>query len=286
MRIDGNTKVYGIIGNPVSHSFSPAMHNAAFEETGFNGVYVPLPVTNPSRLGHALDQLSIAGASVTIPWKLHALRMAKKNDPVARLSGAANTLYRDSSGALWATNTDGYGAVLSLKKEGIDLTGKKVAILGAGGSARAIVAALLPELPAEIIVAARREDAARSLLQKFSGMVKFSLLRYAGFSHGFVDSDIIIHTTPAGMKGGPAPDEIVIPVNTLRPGQVIFDIVYNPHETPLIRAALARSLHVVYGNRMLLYQGVAQFEIFTGLTAPVQAMESALVRQLKERHGP
>ncbi len=285
MRIDGNTKVYGIIGNPVSHSFSPAMHNAAFEATGFNGVYVPLPVINPSRLGHALDQLSIAGASVTIPWKVHALKIAKAVDPQAKLSGAANTLYRDSAGILRATNTDGSGAVLSLVKDGVEIKGKKIAVLGAGGSARAIVAALLAESPQEIMVAARREQAARALLRSFSGLAKSTSLRYTGFSEGFADSDILIHTTPAGMKGGPAPDEIVIPVNTLRGGQVLFDIVYNPHETPLIRAALARNVHVVYGDRMLLYQGVAQFELFTGLTAPVQAMESALLRQLKERHG-
>lgn len=285
MKIDGHTQIFGIIGNPLAHTFSPAMHNAAFAALGINAVYLPFPMENLSGLKHALKQLNIRGLSVTIPHKLTVRRVIDKIDELAEDSGSVNTLFWDK-GELSGTNTDGYGAVLALKKEDIILQGKKVLIIGSGGSARAIAVAVARENPSAITILSRRKAPATEIIRLIRNhntaiQLHHSFLRdESGFLIDTArEADVIVQTTPAGMQGHGADSELSpLPFEAFRPDHTVFDIVYNPRKTPFVRNASKAGSRIVYGYKMLLYQGVKQFEIFTGQEAPVDVMEKALLK--------
>lgn len=279
--ITGESQVFGIIGNPVSHSISPMLHNRAFERAGFHGVYVPFAVdrTGPF-LKTALLHLGLGGVSVTIPHKVWAARASDIRDPLVEITGAANTiLVREKHRVkrLEAYNTDGPGAVRALKTALPDLSGKRILVAGYGGSARAIVGQLLlTEKPGRIAIHGRNRAKIRSFINFFKK--KNSPKRGGGLSFkpdclSFFDEsadeqaafDIIINTTPLGMKGFDL--ALPVPEGMLRPGMVVMDIVYVPEMTPLLEAARAKKARIVPGYLMLLYQALLQYELFTDLQA-------------------
>jgi shikimate 5-dehydrogenase len=310
MNIDAETRLYGIIGNPLSHTFSPAMHNAAFAARGINAVYLAFPVHNLTHLKYSMRQFNIQGLSVTIPYKISIRRLLDRIEPLALQIGSVNTIRWGSEGLLEGYNTDGPGAILALKTEKVSLKGKKVLVLGSGGSARSIGFALAQEKPAQIGILARNEvmamQLARNLIlngetsnvvvytqaknqpgQKSSAGLKTQKARNGKnqlllHTEELRAYDLIINTTPMGMKGSESAALSPLSAHELHRHQTVFDIVYNPTYTPLLKTAKKRGCGIVLGYKMLLYQGALQFELFTGQKAPIQEMEKALLKQMKK----
>lgn len=299
MNIDAKTKLFGIIGYPLAHSFSPAMHNAAFEATGYNGVYLAFEQKNLLQLKHTLHQFHVHGLSVTIPHKQKVRRIADHLDPLALQIGSLNTLVRNSGG-LWAGyNTDGLGAVKAIEESGFNIQGKKVLIIGNGGSARAIAFALCEKRPAQIGFLTRNQIPSQKLKQGLK-LMKYcppiELLQFPNekwksrvVKHKYILNDpqqiekydLIIHATPAGMKHHPLEAASLLSSDFLFKHQTLFDIVYNLPVTPLMQLAKKKKMNVIQGYKMLLYQGVLQFELFTKTEAPEQVMEKALLQAMK-----
>ncbi len=271
--INSRTELYCIFGNPVRHSISPLMHNAAFSETGIDAVYLAFEPLSIRDAVSAMKSLGIRGASVTIPFKIDVIRHLDDIDPLAASIGSVNTLV-NSAGRVSGYNTDGYGAARSIEQCGVRLDAITCLIIGNGGSARAI-AFTLADNGASIIIAGRNESRIAGLaadLQKRSPSARSILLEDLDTS--FMDSvDVIINTTPVGMT----PDTGSTPVDTslINARHVVFDIVYAPHETMLLAAARERGCRVVYGVDMLVFQGARQFELWTGRNAPVEIMRRA-----------
>lgn len=271
MAISGKTKLYGILGNPVSHSLSPVMHNAAFAATGINGVYIPFQAPDIAAAVIGIRGLGVLGASVTIPHKEQVMELLDTIDPVARKIGAVNTIVRNGD-RLSGMNTDWLGATSALEEK-ISLSGSKVVILGAGGSARAIGFGL-QEKGAEFILASRTESRGRALADEIDcpwiSLTETDKMR----------GDILINATSVGMvpevENSPVPDSI--PANF----KVVMDIVYAPLKTRLLATAETAGCEIINGLEMLLYQGVAQFEMWTGEKAPVDIMRKALLDALKK----
>lgn len=278
MAIDGDTKLYGIIGNPVSHSLSPAMHNAAFASLGENRVYLPFPVDsdNVRAAIDGLKALKVRGASVTIPHKEKIIDYLDKIDPLAAKIGAVNTINREGDNGsivLCGYNTDWLGALTPLKKA-IQLEGNRVILLGAGGSARAIGFGLREE-DAEIVLCSRTETRGRNLAADLG--CEWLSLHDISAARG----DVLINATSVGMY--PGDDEIPLPVSELDKYKVVMDIVYAPLKTKLLRAAEEVGCMTINGLEMLLYQGVAQFELWTGIAAPVDLMRQVLNEAVRNK---
>lgn len=269
MQINGKTKIYGIIGNPVSHSLSPSMHNRAFEVLGENRVYVPFHVDDLIAAVQGLRGLPIGGVSVTIPFKEPVMELLDEIDPIAAKIGAVNTIAvrrEGSSVTLFGTNTDWVGSNKALQNH-LELKGSRAVILGAGGAARAIGFGLL-EAGAAIEIQSRTEKRGRLLAEQLG--CPWSPLD----STPNREANILINSTSVGM----APDNEVSPLakDQLDGFEVVMDIVYVPLQTRLLRDAAALGCSCVDGLEMLLYQGVAQFELWTGLEAPVEVMRQEL----------
>lgn len=268
--IDANTIVCAVIGSPIRHSFSPALHNAGYTHLGLNAVYVAFEVTDVKRACDGIRALGIKGASVTIPHKVAIMKYLDKIDPLAQKIGAVNTVI-NKKGTLIGYNTDWVGALTALQEK-TKLIGKKVLVLGAGGAAKAIIAGLLTEnLP--ITVAVRDVKKAQKALKRFNKIT------IEPITHETIErSDIVINTTPVGMH--PREKQSLVPSAALHKGQVVFDIVYNPKETKLIRDATEKGCTIVYGYKMLLYQAIDQFRLMTDENPPIAVMEKALMKTL------
>lgn len=270
MDINGSTKIYGIIGNPVTHSLSPAMHNAAFTALEENRVYVPFPVTRLDGVLVALRNLGLSGLSVTIPYKEAVLACLDEIDPAAARIGAVNTIQvreRGGERVLFGTNTDWLGANRALAEE-ISLAGSRAVILGAGGAARAIGFGLL-EAGAMVEIHSRTEKRGRALAEALD--CPWRPLDQTGLR----PAEILVNATSVGMT--PKAANSPVPRDALAAFAVVMDIVYSPLRTRLLRDAAAAGCRCVDGLQMLLYQGVAQCELWTGRTAPVAAMRAALL---------
>ncbi len=265
MLINGKTVLYGIIGNPVTHSLSPAMHNAALTAMAVNGVYLPFPAPDLEAAVTGIRGLGIQGVSVTIPHKEKVMPLLDEIDLVAARIGAVNTIAL-KDGKLIGMNTDWLGATRALEEEN-NLQGSQVVLLGAGGSARAIGFGLL-ERGATLVLCSRTESRGRSLADELD--CSWVSLTEAGNLSG----DILINATSVGMQ----PDIERTPVPGLRLShfQVVMDIVYAPLKTRLLQEAESAGCTIINGLEMLLYQGVAQFELWTGKPAPVSVMRQAL----------
>ncbi|MEM6458351.1 MAG: type I 3-dehydroquinate dehydratase [Planctomycetota bacterium] len=284
-RLTPDTAVYGVIGDPVGHSVSPAFHNAGFDATGFDGVYLPMPI--PPDYEHfkatvlcwlEYEPLHFRGASVTIPHKANLLRFVQEQggevEPLAAAIGAANTLAKRDDGSLYAGNTD-YAALLDATCAAMDidrngLAGVSVGVLGAGGAARAAVAAFTHH-DAEVTVYNRTAAKAEELAAVFGGGAA-PLDAVGQTAHR-----VWINTTPIGMW--PNVDATPIPPGSqgiLGPGVVVFDTIYNPAETVLLRDAAAAGCVTIPGREMFLRQGIAQFALWTGHTPPRDAFERVL----------
>jgi 3-dehydroquinate dehydratase/shikimate dehydrogenase len=268
------TRVYGLLGSDVLRSLSPAIQNRAFAERGLDAVYVPLQAESMDAFADALPALDLAGFSVTRPYKGEILRHLESVTPHAAEAGSANTVVvRD--GRLVGLSTDGDGVLVPLRKR-LDPAGRRVAILGAGGAARAAAFALVRS-GARVTVLARRPEQAAAVAAATHGetapLASFAALEW----------DVLVHATPLGS--GAFPGRIPVPAESLRPGTVVFDMVYEPRETPLLQAARSRGCVTIDGVEMLVAQAVGQFEAWTGVDAPVEAMTEAALAAIAEARG-
>lgn len=272
MRADAKTQLCGIIGNPVEHSLSPAMHNAAFEQLGLNFAYLAFRVEDVESAIRGVRALGLRGLSVTVPHKVAVIPFLDAVDPVAQSIGAVNTVVNEN-GHLKGYNTDWTGFVRSLEAH-VPAAGRPVVLLGAGGAARAIAFGLR-EKGARLTILNRTEELemARTLAAEigcpYGDLNRIDVVTAA---------DVVVNATSLGMA--PLQDRTVIDAAHLRPEQTVIDIVYNPMETRFLREAKARGCRTVPGYEMLLLQGVAQFELWTGKTAPVELMRTILVKRL------
>jgi len=269
MQINGTTELFGIIGMPVGHSLSPAMHNAAFAALGLNCVYLPLPARDAKDAVMAMKTFGIKGCSVTIPHKEEVVPFLDSIDPLAEKIGAVNTLVQ-KNGQIHGLNTDWIGANRALA-ETMPLKGKTVLLLGAGGSARAIGFGLL-EAEAKVVLASRTAARGRELAARL-GCPWRPLTDTRNLT-----ADILVNATSVGMR--PQMDAAPIDLTGLTNFQAVMDIVYAPLETKLLAAAGKKGLKTVNGLAMLLFQGAAQFELWTGQKAPVAVMRQALLASL------
>lgn len=286
MRIDGETKICALIGDPVEHTLSPCIHNAAFEHLGLNYVYVAFNV-KPRDLEKAIKGvlgLGIHGLNVTMPHKTRILSFLDRLDPNARLMGAVNTILNDH-GKLVGYNTDGVGALRALLEVEKDMKTKNVLILGAGGASRAISFALATKV-FKLVVMNRTFEKAVSLVfevkRKVGGRVKAREFTPEALSEEVRRADIIINATPIGMH--PQSNETPIPPELLRPDMTVFDLVYNPLETKLLKEAKKVGARTIDGLKMLVYQGAASFKIWTGIDPPLDVMLKAARREILS-HG-
>jgi shikimate dehydrogenase len=261
------------MGKPVSHSLSPAMHNTAFQKIGLNSVYVAFEV-EAENVPRALDgfrALGVCGVSVTIPHKQAVIAHLDAVDPVAEKIGAVNTLLIDN-GHIRGSNTDWVGAMQALETV-TELPGKTVLVIGAGGSARAIGFGLR-EKGAKMLLANRTLSKGQALATEL-GCECIPLTDVEG-----VRADALINTTSVGMT--PHVEDTPVPAAVLANIAAVMDIVYSPVETRLLREAKQAGCRTVDGRYMLLYQGVAQFELWTGRTAPVDVMRTTLFARLSQ----
>lgn len=285
-KINANTSVYGVIGYPVGHSMSPAIHNAAFEENGFNGLYLPLLVGADERefsdfLDGVIERkwLGFKGVSVTIPHKDNALNYVRARggylEPLAEKIGAVNTLLIASDGRVSGYNTDYAGAldaiVSTLGIARADLKGWDAAVVGAGGVARAVVAGLV-DVGAEVTIYNRTVARAERLAEEFAAtarpLAEAQSLR----------AQLVINCSSIGMH--PNTEASPVPARCLRKGMVVFDTVYNPWRTLLLRQAAAAGAQVVDGVSMFVNQAAAQFEMFTQQPAPKEVMRRVVELRL------
>ncbi len=276
MRINAKTKITGLIGYPVEHSLSPQMHNTAFDHLGLNYCYIAMPV-KPEKLSDAIEgvrALNFTGINVTVPHKQNVIPLLDKIDEEARFIGAVNTV-KNEDGMLKGFNTDGRGFMESLKEEGIDIRGRDVFIVGAGGAARAIGFYLAKEVSRLCIYDVDREKALSlvSDLKEINREVQSvdSLEKIKG-------SDMVINATPLGLKKD---DPLPLDLSLLRGEHIVCDLIY--WDTPLIKEARAIGCKVINGLGMLLWQGVLAFKIWTGINPPVSLMREVLVKGIGER---
>lgn len=278
--LDSQTVLYAVIGDPIVQSKSPVMMNRAFRDTGINAAYAAFHV-RPEGLQAAIAGMrafGMGGMNVTIPHKQAVIPLLDEVDQSAAAIGAVNTIV-NRNGRLIGYNTDGIGYVRSLKEEtGIDLSGKRIVILGAGGGARGLVYALCRERPARIFVTNRTAEKAEQLAQDMSA---FGPVEGGGMEHlprRIAEADVLINTTSVGM----APQEGMSPVDAgwLHSGLVVSDIIYNPMETALLRDAKEKGCTVHGGLGMLIHQGAYAFEYWTGVAAPVQVMWEAVLEAM------
>ncbi len=265
-------EIFGIIGDPIEHSLSPVMHNAAFEKIGLDAVYLAfrVPVANVGDAINGAKSLGIAGLNVTIPLKEEALSFVDVEE-VANKIGAINTI-EFRSGTPVGYNTDGLGSLRVLEETVGKLKGKKVLILGAGGAAKAISFYLDAE-GAEITLANRTKERATQLVSNLRNANSIS--QGAELKDYIADSDILINTTSVGMH--PKVDAALVTADLMHPELVVFDIVYNPMETKLLREAKKAGVKtIIDGVMMLVYQGAASFKIWTNREPPIEVMEKAV----------
>jgi len=282
--LSGKTRVLGVIGHPVEHTSSPAMHNAAIAALGLDYVYAAFPV-RPEDLGRAIAgmrALNIRGLNVTVPHKVAVMALVDEVSPEARAIGAVNTLDH-SEGRLIGHNTDAFGVMQSLRLDGgLETLPPRVALLGAGGAARAILYGLLQRPEVEHIALLNRtpEKAAALAAALDPGGQRVQPGALDGSAAGPLhEAGLLINSTAIGMH--PHPDASPLPDPTcLHAGMVVLDIVYNPLETLLLRQARQAGAHPVDGLGMLARQGARAFEIWTGVEPPVEVMRAAALERL------
>jgi shikimate dehydrogenase len=281
--IGTTTQLCAVIGNPVNHSLSPALHNAAFDALGLDFVYVAFRVEALAGALAGMRALTgFRGMSVTIPHKIEAMRYVDEIAEVDRSIGSINTIINDN-GKLIGLGTDGPGALKALIDGGVELAGKSILMLGAGGAARAIAFTLARSAaPSSLTIMDINEPVLRGLeadLKKGTQVsIKASIMADVTLAETMGYADLIINCTPLGMH--PNEEVSAVPAELFRQGQVVFDIVYTPLETKLLRDARACGLRTVSGVEMFINQAALQFQYFTGSSAPVEVMRSVVMERL------
>jgi shikimate dehydrogenase len=282
--ISGKTRVCGVIGDPIEHTMSPVMHNAAFKELGLDYLYVPLRVKREelSKAVESMRALNIRGLNVTLPHKVAIISFLDELDPLARKIGAVNTIVNDD-GVLTGYNTDATGFLQALLDKGVKPEGKTAVILGAGGASRAI-SFILAERDAYLVILNRllELDWAEELAQRVSKVskkgVKALELNEKNLEMVLEGADILINATSVGMS--PDVDETPVPTRLLKPGLIVFDIVYNPIQTRLLKEAETAGAQTIDGLDMLAWQGAIAFEKWTGRKAPLDLMKKEAIKAL------
>ena len=282
--ISNNTQLYAVIGNPVAHSLSPAIHNAAFAALNIDSVYVACRVEDVKNALAGMRALeNFHGMSVTIPHKIEAMKYVDEISEIDRNIGSINTVINEK-GKLFGLGTDGPGALKAMVDAGIKIGGKNILMLGSGGAARAISFtlarnAVLGKLSILDIDGPMLQQLSADLKAGTDASIKSELLNENSLASAMEIADIIIHCTPVGMH--PKKNVSLIPAELFRPEQVVFDIVYTPLETKLLTEARSRGLKVIYGIEMFINQAVLQFERFTGVEAPDQVMRRVVMEHLE-----
>ncbi len=279
MQITGQTKIVGIIGDPIKHSRSPLIHNAAIAALGLDYVYVPFHV-EPDSLGAAIEGFkatNVVGINVTIPHKQNVMSYLDEISREATLIGAVNTLiFRD--GAIIGENTDAPGFLHAMQEDGLDVPqGGAAVIIGAGGSARAIVVALALAGVQTICITNRTVSRAVALATDLSEKTGVSIygigLDDSKLPHAVGTSQLIVNTASTSMD---VSHPLLIDPEWLEPQSIVYDIVYTPPETRLLQAAAEKDCHTIGGLGMLVHQGAIAFEKWTGINPPVEIMRQAL----------
>jgi 3-dehydroquinate dehydratase / shikimate dehydrogenase len=271
-QVDAATRVYGVVGNPVSHSLSPTVMNAAFRRESVNAVYLSLHAKTLKDLLACVREIPISGVSVTMPYKQEILESLDNTDAHTTKTGACNTVVRSQDGKLYGFNTDIAGAVRPVEQR-MSLEKAKVLVLGAGGAARAAVFGL-KDRGAEVYILNRTSSKA----EKLARQAKAKVLKKADLKK--FSFDVIINATPVGMNGKDSPlkpDEIR--------ARIVFDMVYDPQETRLLKLAREKGLEVIPGSEMFVHQAARQFEIWTGKPAPADEMRRVVLMELQERNS-
>lgn len=268
--------IYGVIGHPIAYSLSPAIHNAAFKELKIDAIYKTFDIS-PQNLSDFMRKArsEIAGLSVTIPYKVEIMKYLDKIDEKAKKIGAVNTIINEN-GILKGLNTDVDGAMQALE-EVTKISNKNILVLGAGGAARAIVYGL-KEKNTQVTILNRTLEKAQQLAEEFNCNFDRleNLKKYT--------PEILINATSLGMLSNI--DESLVPKDFFRPRMVVFDIVYKPLMTKLLQDAKKAGCQIITGEKMLLYQAVKQFEIWTNQKAPVKVMQEALMQELLLTSSP
>ena len=282
--ISGQTIVCGIIGDPIEHTMSPAMHNAAFKSLGMDYVYIPFKVKS-MELRKAIEGirgLNLRGVNVTIPHKVAVIQLLDRLDPLAERIGAVNTIVNDE-GILTGYNTDATGFLQTLHDRNVEPAEKKVLLLGAGGAARANGHILTRE-KAKLTILNRKqelswaEDLAARLSRNYKTDVKALELTAENLKKAITNTDLLVNATSHGMS--PEIDATPVPAEMLTDNLTVFDIIYNPLATRLLREAKAAGAKTIDGLEMLVRQGAASFEIWTAVKPPVDVMREAALRLL------
>ena len=285
MGISGKTGVCAIIGDPVEHSLSPVIHNAAFKELGLNIVYVAFTVTTKELKDAILGtrHLGLRGLNVTMPHKNAVINYLDEVDATVNAIGAVNTIL-NNQGKLIGYNTDGIGAMIALQKNGIYPEEKKLVLLGAGGAAKAIAYQAAQNVD-ELVILNRTPEKSKKLTavlrKSFGNKVKGGTLLPTVLKEELETADILVNATSVGMH----PNANISPVlsSLLRRDLCVMDIIYNPLETRLITDAKSVGAKVVSGLEMLIYQGAVAFEIWTNCPAPVEVMKNAALNELEKQ---
>ncbi|HUT68948.1 MAG TPA: shikimate dehydrogenase [Dehalococcoidales bacterium] len=286
-QISGKTKICALIGDPVEHTMSPVMHNAAYKKLGLDYIYIPFRVA-PEQLAAAVDglrALNVKGFNVTIPHKVSIIPMLDGLDPLAEKIGAVNTVV-NNDGELRGYNTDAEGFLRALLERGVDPGGKNVVVLGAGGASRAITY-VLAEKNAALTILNRQleldwaEDIAELIREDFGKVVRVLELCEEYLAEALEKADILVNATSVGMS--PAVDESPVPAGLLKDSLIVFDVVYNPMMTRLLREAREAGARTIGGIDMLAWQGALAFEKWTGQAAPLDLMRKEAMKMLERR---
>jgi len=268
--ITAATRVAGVIGDPVRHSLSPNLHNAAYRALGLDWVYVAFAVPDGAAADAltAMRALDLAGLSVTMPHKTAVASLCDTLSPAAAALRSVNTVTPQPGGKVTGESTDGQGFLRALADAGTGAAGRDALVLGAGGAARAVAFALAHD-GARVAVTARRASAAADAAALAGGTV----IAWADRADAAAASDLVVNATPIGMAGEPS---LPVPAEVLGAAHVVVDLVYEPRETPLLAAARARGAATVPGLGMLVHQAALQVERWTGCVAPIDAMRAAV----------
>jgi shikimate dehydrogenase len=276
-------QVFGVFGDPIGHSLSPAMHNAVFSALEMDCIYHAFRV-RPEKLEKAIlgaQAMGFGGLNLTVPLKETALRLdCIKPDPMAEKIGAINTVVFEKAGDITGYNTDGLGAKKALLEAAVEIKGSKVVIAGAGGAARAIAFQLAAD-GAEITIINRTEERATELAKDISAATHPKKIKGSGLSglkELLKETDILINTTVLGMY--PNTETAIAAAEELHSGLTVFDIVYNPLETKLLRGAKAAGAKTISGVLMFVYQGAEAFKVWTGIEPPVELMKKTVLEAL------
>jgi shikimate dehydrogenase len=283
--ISSETKICGLIGDPIEHSVSPAMHNTAFSYLGLDYIYIPLHVEreNLTKAIDGLKALNIKGLNITIPYKVVIIPLLDLVDDLAEKIGSVNTIVNDK-GYLKGYNTDASGFLKTLLERGFEPRGKKVVVLGAGGASRSISFTLAMR-EAEIVILNRQleMDWAVELVSSISQLttkeVKALELNNENLKSVLKAADMLVNATSVGMS--PNINQSPLPARLLKPELVVFDVVYNPLKTRLLTEAEAVGAKTISGIDMLVWQGALAFELWTGVKSPVDIMKAKALEALK-----